>query len=314
MSRPSPRLSPGQVPHVPGYANLRHLPGGFSRETFLAELDGSTVVLRVYGAGLRSRGPEAPSVQRGVLLLAHGLIPVPEVVAFSEDPQPILATTLLSGVPMNTVLETADPGLQERLGVSMGEILGRMSGMALSGAGPFLDHQQTLGPLDPDSFSLVTWLDGHWFGTALATLGPQAHRILSDLCRHGDELLAVSKRACLTHGDLNPRNVLCDPNTGTITGVIDWEFTHAGHPVEDAGKLIRRMAGSPFTDAALKGMNHWLPGPEQAPLAQLQERARAADLYWLIEMAARQGRTPATERAWTLLETMVTRKRLLGEL
>jgi Ser/Thr protein kinase RdoA (MazF antagonist) len=314
MSAPATRPGPGAIPHVPGYENLRHLPGGYSHEAFLAELDGSTVVLRVYGAGLRSRGPEAPSVQRGVLRLAHGLIPVPEVVAFSEGPPATLATSLLPGVPLNTVLETADPELQERLGRSMGEILGRLSGMALSGAGPFLDHQQTLGPLDPDSFSLVTWLDAHWEGTALASLGYEAHQPLSDLCHRGDELLAISKRACLTHGDLNPRNVLCDPQSGTITGVVDWEFTHAGHPVEDAGKLIRRMAGSPFTDAALKAMTPWLPAAEQAPLEQLQERARAADLYWLIELAATHGRTAATQRAWTILEKMVTNRRLLGEL
>ncbi|HMU36791.1 MAG TPA: phosphotransferase, partial [Marmoricola sp.] len=125
---------------------------------------------------------------------------------------------------------------------------------------------------------------------------------------------ATSKRACLTHGDLSPRNLLCDPDAGVITGVVDWEFAHAGHPMEDAGKLIRRIAGSEFADAALESMAPWLPKPEQASVSQLKERARAADLYWLIEVASRRGQTPATERAWHLLNKIIRKRRLLAEL
>lgn len=314
MSQRIPRPGPGPIPQVPGYDNIRHLPGGHSHEIFLAELDAQTVVLRVYGAGVRARGPEAPSVQMGVLLLTHGLIPVPEVIAFDEGPPASLAVTLLPGVPLHGVLQEADEELQQALGASMGEVLGRLAGIALSGPGPFLDHQQTLGPLDPAAFSLDSWLEMHWTGTALEDLGEAAREELERLCRRGDELLAMSNRACLTHGDLSPRNILCDPGTGTITGVIDWEFAHAGHPMEDAGKLIRRIAGSPFAAAALAAMNPWLPAAEQGPGGQLMERARAADLYWLLEVASRRGQTPATERAWQLLKQMIGSRHLLGEI
>lgn len=308
------RPGPGPIPLVPGFDNIRHLPGGHSHETFLAERNGQTVVLRVYGAGVRARGPEAPSVQMGVLLLTHGLIPVAEVIDFAEGPNAYLAMSRLPGVSLHKVLKNADPSLQRRLGASMGEILGRLSGMALSGPGPFLDHQQTLGPLDPESFTLGQWLNKHWGDTELETLGAQAYETLADLCHHSDRLLATSKRACLTHGDLSPRNLLCDPDAGVITGVVDWEFAHAGHPMEDAGKLIRRIAGSEFADAALESMCPWLPKPEQASVIQLKERARAADLYWLIEVASRRGQTPATERAWRLLNKMIRKGRLLAEL
>ncbi|MEZ5112637.1 MAG: phosphotransferase [Nocardioidaceae bacterium] len=308
------RPGPGPIPVVPGFDKIRHLPGGHSHETFLAEQSGQTVVLRVYGAGVRTRGPEAPSVQMGVLLLTHGLIPVAEVIDFKEGPNAYLAMSRLPGVSLHKVLKSADASLQRQLGTSMGEILGRLSGIALSGPGPFLDHQQTLGPLDPESFTLTQWLDKHWAGSELESLGAQAHETLSGLCRHSDGLLATSKRACLTHGDLSPRNLLCDPDAGVITGVVDWEFAHAGHPMEDAGKLIRRVAGSEFADAALESLCPWLPKPEQASVIQLKERARAADLYWLIEVASRRGQTPATERAWRLLNKMIRKGRLLAEL
>ena len=35
------------------------------------------------------------------------------------------------------------------------------------------------------------------------------------------------------HGDYGPQNVLLDPAALQITAVLDWEWAHAEHPVED---------------------------------------------------------------------------------
>jgi aminoglycoside phosphotransferase len=37
----------------------------------------------------------------------------------------------------------------------------------------------------------------------------------------------------LVHGDYGPQNVLLDPAALEITAVLDWEWAHTGHPVED---------------------------------------------------------------------------------
>jgi aminoglycoside phosphotransferase (APT) family kinase protein len=37
----------------------------------------------------------------------------------------------------------------------------------------------------------------------------------------------------LVHGDYGPQNVLLDPATLEITGILDWEWAHAGDPMED---------------------------------------------------------------------------------
>lgn len=37
----------------------------------------------------------------------------------------------------------------------------------------------------------------------------------------------------LVHGDFGPNNVLLDPVTFEVTGVVDWEFARIGDPVED---------------------------------------------------------------------------------
>jgi aminoglycoside phosphotransferase (APT) family kinase protein len=53
----------------------------------------------------------------------------------------------------------------------------------------------------------------------------------------GEFAAALPRRAeegqVLVHGDYGPQNVLLDPATLQITAVLDWEWAHAGDPVED---------------------------------------------------------------------------------
>jgi Ser/Thr protein kinase RdoA (MazF antagonist) len=44
---------------------------------------------------------------------------------------------------------------------------------------------------------------------------------------------ASSLGAVLVHGDYGPNNVLLDPGASEVTAVLDWEWAHAGQPVED---------------------------------------------------------------------------------
>ena len=53
------------------------------------------------------------------------------------------------------------------------------------------------------------------------------------------------------HCDLNPKNLLVDPDTSAVTGVLDWEFAHAGHPSTDLGNLLRFDRHPAFADAVL---------------------------------------------------------------
>jgi hypothetical protein len=60
-------------------ATLTPLAGGHSGRTFLGEAGGERVVVRLYPPGDR-RGAQAPEVDRSVLWLVRGLVPVPEVL------------------------------------------------------------------------------------------------------------------------------------------------------------------------------------------------------------------------------------------
>ena len=55
------------------------------------------------------------------------------------------------------------------------------------------------------------------------------------------------------HSDLNPKNLLVDPDTLVVTGVLDWEFAHSGHPFTDLGNLLRFDRDPAYADAVLGG-------------------------------------------------------------
>jgi aminoglycoside phosphotransferase (APT) family kinase protein len=58
--------------------------------------------------------------------------------------------------------------------------------------------------------------------------------------------LGGDRAPVLVHGDIGPGNFLFDG--AKVTALIDWELTHAGHPLEDLACIIARTLGVPFGD------------------------------------------------------------------
>jgi hypothetical protein len=69
-------------------------------------------------------------------------------------------------------------------------------------------------------------------GAVLYAAGRLARRVatveLSSLA-----LDATPTGTVLVHGDFGPQNLLLDEDTAEPTALLDWEFAHVGHPVED---------------------------------------------------------------------------------
>ena len=287
VSDPAPAVSPTLAP----------LPGGHSGRTFVSELAGERVVVRLYPPG-DPRGAVAPEVDQAVLHLVRGLLPVPAVLDVrreqAEHGQPgLLVTSWMPGERGDLVLPGLDDEGLRRLGTSMGRTAAVLAGMPMMRPGPFVDAELRLGTF-PDA-DLAAWVDSRltrWSTGARARLATVADR--------AQDLLDIEPRACLVHSDLNPKNVLVDPDSLEVTAVLDWEFAHAGHPWTDLGNLVRLERHPAYVDAVLEA---WATVHGGRPDVLL-DGARAADLWALVDLAARVGENPVADRAEALLRAI----------
>lgn len=281
--------------------SLTPLSGGHSGRTFLGEVAGERAVVRVYAPD-DPRGSGAPEVDAAVLHLVRGLVPAPSVVEVRRA-QPVdglpglLVTEWLPGergdVAVDRMIAEGDADALARLGDSMGRLAGTLAGMPQLRPGPFVDAELSLGEF-PES-GLAEWVERHladWPDTDRERLGVVADQ--------AQDLLDTVGRACLVHSDLNPKNVLVDPATSTVTAVLDWEFAHAGHPWTDVGNLVRFERHPAYVDAVLSA---WT-GLRGGNADDLLQGARAADLWALVDLAGRPDANPVARRADALLRAV----------
>ena len=283
---------------------LEPLAGGHSGETFLADAAGERTVVRIYGERSAWRGPEAPQVDAAVLALVRGLLPVPEVLevrradAASGSPG-LLVTTFLPGTRLDLLLPDLDPGGRAEVGRACGTVAARLAQMPMPRPGLFVDGDLRVEPLP--AADLAEFVASRRDGTALAKWPEGDLEALLGVADRAQELLdrvpRTMSRTCMVHSDLNPKNLLVDPDTLEVTGVLDWEFAHSGGPTTDLGNLLRLDRDPAFADAVLDVYRTQVPDAGDDVL----DRARAADLYALVDLAARRGENPVTEQAHDLL-------------
>ena len=279
-----------------GFAtSLQPLPGGHSGEVFLAGAGGEHTVVRVYAGRSAARGPLAPEVDAAVLAMVRGVLPVPAVLEVRRgDPDAdlpgLLVTSLLPGVPLDRVLPDLDDAGLRRVGEQLGLLAGRL-GLALQPrAGLFTDRRLVAEVPLPGLDRLLA--------TAAAVLPEDLVTALEDVVDDAEDLLADDVRRVLVHGDLNPANVLVDAATLEVTGLVDWEHAHAGGPWEDLGNLLRHADRPTLREAVLAAYASVVPGVPD----DVEERAEAADLAALLDLAGRGDRTPPSLEARRRLE------------
>jgi aminoglycoside phosphotransferase (APT) family kinase protein len=180
-----------------------------------------------------------------------------------------------------------------RLGASTGAVAAALAGMPMLRPGPFVDAELTVGAF-PDG-----GLDD-WVASRLAHWPEPGRTPLAEVARHAQDLLDTQRRTCLVHSDLNPKNLLVDPDTLEVTGVLDWEFAHAGHPWTDLGNLLRFDRHPSYVAGVLGAWSTRHGGA----VGELLDGARAADLWALVDLASRERDNPVADRAATLLKAV----------
>jgi aminoglycoside phosphotransferase (APT) family kinase protein len=254
----------------------------------------------VYGERGARRGPDAPAVDAAVLRLVRGLLPVPDVLEVRRPDAGagapgVLVTAFLPGSRLDLLLPALDDDARRTLGHRLGELLARLATMPMPRAGRFVDDSLRAEPWDAGDLTDV--VASHRVGTAIADWPAGDYDSLLRVADRAQDLLVEVTRTCLVHSDLDPKNLLVDPATLTVTGLLDWEFAQAGTPGADLGNLLRFEREPVLARSVLESYTDAVPDAGERPL----DRARAADLVALVELAARRGENPVAQRAHDLL-------------
>jgi aminoglycoside phosphotransferase (APT) family kinase protein len=276
-------------------SELVPLAGGWSGRTFLADVAGERSVVRVYPPDERSgMGAE---IDAAVLRLVRGLVPVPDVLevrpaSAGEDRPGVLVSAYVDGARGDELLPTLGPDGLRTVGAVLGDLLADLGGMPMLRAGAFVDADLRIEPWELDLPAYAEQLEPQ-----LAHLSVGELEGLREVAVESQTLLDTVSRTCLVHSDLNPKNLLFDPETLELAAVVDWEFAHAGHPFTDLGNLLRFDRDPEFSTAVLEAYS----GRRGVPPAEALALARAADLFALVELASRRSANPVAERADRLL-------------
>lgn len=106
---------------------------------------------------------------------------------------------------------------------------------------------------------------------------------------------APAPTAHLAHGDFGPTNLLFDD--GRLSGVVDWEFAHAGDLHMDLGNVLRPRPGYAPGPELGQGIEEGLRAEGVDLPADWRERAAFTDLAALLEFLSSAEDRPLTHEA-----------------
>ena len=102
--------------------------------------------------------------------------------------------------------------------------------------------------------------------------------------------------AVVVHGDFGPNNMLVDAGTFAATGLVDWEWAHAGDPIEDLAwcEWIIRMHHPRVVDA----LDHLFAGYGSRPPWPVRQAAAVARCVELTEVVRAAPDPSGPVRTW----------------
>ena len=106
----------------------------------------------------------------------------------------------------------------------------------------------------------------------------------------------TNERARLVHGDFNPSNILIDA-AGEVTGVLDWEFAHAGDPIADVANLLRRRTEYKLPEGFADGLLRGFTDEDLSLPPDWRDQAAFTDLTSALEFLSSAEDKPVTHAA-----------------
>ena len=282
-------------------AELTPLDGGHTGETFLAAGPEGRSVVRLYTGAGRRLGPDAANIDAELLQWMRGLLPVPEVLEVRRPDAElglpaILVTSHLPGLRGDLVLASLQGGALRVAAKEIARVLQRLGLVRTPRPGPFESAGLKVGEPPPLWTDLEGYLEREgrsltrgWSATERTALRRSAAK--------AQELLDDEGGSCLVHGDFEPSNLLLDPDCLKVVGVVDWEHAVSGSRSVDLGRLLRGSREPLFGTALVEELDAMDRALGIEPPTNRLERARAADLFALVEQASLRSSHPEVAEA-----------------
>ncbi len=290
LSLTGPDIAAAMGPVLPGAHVLRFEPlrGGRTNTNVRVETDGGPLVLRLYSRGVGIRDKEAALSAR----LAE--LPVARCLGSTEAAgAPANVLEFLPGRPLSEDHGRFTDAQWRRAGRGIAAALATLRDTTFEAHGDLAAGPEGLH-VQPWPFGTTTTEFLAWsFDNTRASqrLGPaRSAALLKAVSRHVQRFPPESTPR-LTHGDFGPSNILVGDD-GTLTGIVDWEFAHAGTPMMDLGNLFRPRTAqhlpSAFEAALLEALH---------PPPTWREHAQVIDLTSAVEFLGRQEPQPEAHAA-----------------
>ena len=238
----------GKMPGATGVAvsNLHRIPGGASRETWSFDANWSEEGKRVQEGLIIRRDPDASlletdrDVEFRVMQAVYGKVPVPQTYWAEPDganlDRPFFVMGRIDGCETSPSRVLMDPryfASRERMAREFTEILARIHDFDWNAAG--LDFGEKIPSVDNCGITEIERWEAVLDRDSLEPQ-PVLRGALRWLRHH---LPPPASRIALVHADYRTGNFLAAPD-GEIKGILDWEMTHLGDPMEDVGWVCMR--------------------------------------------------------------------------
>lgn len=170
-------------------------------------------------------------------LREDGITPVPKIYRFSNDK--IIENreyAIYEYMEGKTIGQAISEGyeLEEDFVRDVAKYLAKIHSCKFSKVG-FLDEDLNLKEELPP---LVLWYEKYMGNNAKKRLGKDIINKIKQIVKRNEEILyELDENIRLVHGDFQGTNILVKDNK--LSGILDWEFAMAGHPLADIGQFFR---------------------------------------------------------------------------
>ena len=211
------------------------------------------------------------------LVRQHTEAPVPEVLWFDDSgnhvPSPLFVMSFVPGESLDKLRETLDPGLLDAVDAELGRHLRAINSI----------RGERFGLLSPSASRHATWRDAFtWLWSALLEDGERKDVVLPHSYDELRSAFVSAAPACdeitqpqFVYWDLWDGNVLVDPQTGELQGMLDLERALWGDPLMET-QLAPYERRAAFVAT-------YQPSALDTPSGQL--RRAAYDLYLHLVMS-----------------------------